>query len=68
MDVNHSEYYSNNHEMIELKNFNFKYGKNQVLSIDGVKIPKNEIIAVIGKNGAGKSTFANCLCGLQKVL
>ena len=34
LDVNHSEYYSNNHEMIELKNFNFKYGKNQVLSID----------------------------------
>lgn len=47
--VNHSEYYSNNHEMIELKNFNFKYGKNQVLNIDEVKIPKNEIIAVIGK-------------------
>ena len=64
--VNHSEYYSNNHEMIELKNFNFKYGKNQVLNIDEVKIPKNEIIAVIGKNGAGKSTFANCLCGLKK--
>ena len=38
--------------MIELKNFNFKYGKNQVLNIDEVKIPKNEIIAVIGKNGA----------------
>ena len=64
--VNHSEYYSNNHEMIELKNFNFNYGKNQVLNIDEVKIPKNEIIAVIGKNGAGKSTFANCLCGLKK--
>ena len=48
--VNHSEY----------------YGKNQVLNIDEVKIPKNEIIAVIGKNGAGKSTFANCLCGLKK--
>ena len=27
--VNHSEYYSNNHEMIELKNFNFKYGKTR---------------------------------------
>lgn len=64
--VKHREYYSNNHELIELKNFNFKYGKNQVLNIDEVKIPKNEIIAVIGKNGAGKSTFANCLCGLKK--
>lgn len=30
------------------------------------KVPKNEIIAIIGKNGAGKSTFANCLCGLKR--
>lgn len=36
------------------------------MDIDDVKIPKNEIIAIIGKNGAGKSTFANCLCGLKK--
>ena len=59
-------YYSNNPEFMELKNFNFKYGKTQVLNINDLKIPKNEIIAVIGKNGAGKSTFANCLCGLKK--
>ena len=24
------------------------------------------MIAVIGKNGAGKSTFSCCLCGLEK--
>ena len=36
------------------------------MDIDDVKIPKNEIIAIIGKNGAGKSTFAKCLCGLKK--
>ena len=59
-------YYSNNQKFMELKNFNFKYGKTQVLNINDLKIPKNEIIAVIGKNGAGKSTFANCLCGLKK--
>ena len=60
------QYYSGNPEFLELKNFNFKYGKTQVLNIDGVKLPKNEIIAVIGKNGAGKSTLANCLCGLKR--
>ena len=36
------------------------------MDIDNVRIPKNEIIAIIGKNGAGKSTFANCLCGLKR--
>jgi energy-coupling factor transport system ATP-binding protein len=66
LELKRNEYYSRNQEFLELKNFKFNYGKTQVLDIDGVKIPKNEIIAVIGKNGAGKSTFANCLCGLKK--
>jgi energy-coupling factor transport system ATP-binding protein len=66
LELKRKEYYSKNREFLELKNFRFSYGKNRVLDIDDVKIPKNEIIAVIGKNGAGKSTFANCLCGLKK--
>ena len=66
LDVKQKEYYSNNDEFLELKNFNFRYGKKQVLDIGNLKIPKNEIIAIIGKNGAGKSTFANCLCGLKR--
>ena len=66
LTANHKEYYSDNSELIEFRNFNFRYGKKQALNIDGIKIPKNEIIAVIGKNGAGKSTFANCLCGLKR--
>ncbi|WP_407422230.1 ABC transporter ATP-binding protein [Methanobrevibacter sp.] len=61
-----TDYYSNNNDFLELKNFNFKYKKVPVLDINDVKIPKNEIIAIIGKNGAGKSTFANCLCGLKR--
>ncbi len=61
-----TDYYSNNNDFLELKNFNFKYKKVPALDINNVKIPKNEIIAIIGKNGAGKSTFANCLCGLKR--
>jgi len=66
IELKRKEYYSDNREFLELKNFKFNYGKTQVLDIDNVKIPKNEIIAIIGKNGAGKSTFANCLCGLKR--
>lgn len=65
LELKRKEYYSKDQKFLELKNFKFKYGKTQVLDIDDVKIPKNEIIAIIGKNGAGKSTFANCLCGLK---
>ena len=66
IELKRKEYYSNDQEFLELKNFKFNYGKKQVLDIGNVRIPKNEIIAIIGKNGAGKSTFANCLCGLKK--
>lgn len=66
LKIKQNEYYSKNNEFLEFRNFNFKYGKKHVLDIDQVKIPKNEIIAIIGKNGAGKSTFANCLCGLKR--
>nr|WP_296862734.1 energy-coupling factor ABC transporter ATP-binding protein [uncultured Methanobrevibacter sp.] len=66
LELKRKEYYSNNQEFLELKNFKFNYGKTRILDIDNVKIPKNEIIAIIGKNGAGKSTFANCLCGLKR--
>lgn len=36
------------------------------LFIDGLEIPKASVIAIIGRNGAGKSTFVRCLCGLEK--
>lgn len=67
LTANCKDYYSNNQEFIELKNFKYNYGKTQVLNINDLKIPKNEIIAIIGKNGARKSTFANCLCGLKRL-
>ncbi|RAV05542.1 ABC transporter ATP-binding protein [Paenibacillus sp. YN15] len=36
------------------------------LEIDRLQVPEGGIIAVIGHNGAGKSTFARCLCGLER--
>jgi energy-coupling factor transport system ATP-binding protein len=52
---------------ITLSNFRFAYKHGpQVLNIPDLVLPKGGIIAVIGRNGAGKSTFARCLCGLEK--
>ena len=53
-------------EAIELHDFRFSYEKEMVLNIDSLKLPSGSIIAVIGSNGAGKSTFSRCLCGLEK--
>lgn len=54
-------------DTLELRNFCFSYdGKKQALDIKSLVLPRNGIIAVIGSNGAGKSTFSKCLCGLEK--
>jgi energy-coupling factor transporter ATP-binding protein EcfA2 len=52
---------------ITFTNFYFSYekGKDNV-SIEELSLPENETIAIIGHNGAGKSTFSRCICGLEK--
>lgn len=51
----------------ECVNFHFDYSnQKKALLISKLLLPINSIIAVIGHNGAGKSTFARCLCGLEK--
>ncbi len=41
-------------------------GRKPVLAVHSLALKLGEIVAVIGHNGAGKSTFAHCLCGLRK--
>lgn len=38
----------------------------RTLSIPELALPNVSVIALTGKNGAGKSTFLRCLCGLEK--
>jgi len=40
------------------------YGSTRVLDIDRLALPKHSIVALIGDNGSGKSTFAQALAGL----
>ncbi len=58
---------SQSEKTIILKNFTFSYNKRQyVFDIPWMEFPAGEIIAVVGSNGEGKSTFLDCLCGLKK--
>lgn len=38
----------------------------RTLSIPELSLPKASVIALTGKNVAGKSIFLRCLCGLEK--
>ena len=55
-------------ERMLLNDFNFKYRRSEVqsLSINELTLPEKAVIAVIGHNGAGKSTFIRNFCGLEK--
>ena len=55
-----------NEQKIILSDFRFAYDKHLALRIDRLEIPKVSIVGVVGNNGAGKTTFARCLCGLEK--
>lgn len=53
-------------EQIVLQDFTVSYEKTQALHIPHAAFSAGQVIAVIGKNGAGKSTFISALCGLLK--
>jgi ABC-2 type transport system ATP-binding protein len=50
--------------MISVKNLNQSFGKKIVLDDVNIEIEPFEICALVGRNGAGKSTFINSLLGL----
>ena len=51
---------------LALHNFRFAYkNEPETLHIMDCEIPTNRIVGIIGNNGAGKSTFSRCFCGLE---
>ncbi|KRM90634.1 amino acid ABC transporter ATP-binding protein [Liquorilactobacillus cacaonum] len=52
--------------LIEIKNLEKSFGKNQVLKNINEVVEKGQVICVIGPSGSGKSTFLRCLNVLEK--
>ena len=50
--------------MIEIFDLQKVYGKNVALSIDKLKIDKNEFLGLVGNNGAGKTTMLSLILDL----
>lgn len=52
--------------MIQAHNLSKSYGKNTVLNISDLDIPKGQSFGLVGNNGAGKTTFFSLLLDLIK--
>ncbi|MCH1983144.1 ABC transporter ATP-binding protein [Ruminococcus sp. OA3] len=51
---------------LEIRNVTLRYQKRKIVERIWLQAARGEIIAVVGQNGAGKSTFSRALCGLHK--
>ncbi len=54
------------HLTVENLFYRFKKEKDDFLRVQNLKMEFGKVIALTGKNGQGKSTFAQCLTGLLK--
>ncbi len=52
--------------VIKVNNLTKYYGKLRALDNVELEIPQGRIIGLLGKNGAGKSTFMRCILGFLK--
>ncbi|TGB01088.1 ATP-binding cassette domain-containing protein [Halobacillus salinus] len=52
--------------MINFENVSLQYGKNAALSNVSVQLPEEGICGVLGRNGAGKTSFLSLLCAYRR--
>jgi branched-chain amino acid transport system ATP-binding protein len=50
--------------LLEVKGLNSYYGDSHILFDVGLRVAKNEVVALLGRNGAGKSTTLKSLMGV----
>jgi len=53
--------------MVEIKNLNKWFGKNQILKNINLNINKGEVVVILGPSGSGKSTLLRCINRLEPV-
>ena len=51
-------------KLLEIKSLKSWYGESQALFDINLQIEKGEIVALLGRNGMGKSTTINSICGM----
>jgi ABC-2 type transport system ATP-binding protein len=61
---------SSNGMVLAVDGLSVRYGRTMAMALDAVSLglPKGSVYALLGRNGAGKSSLVRCLLGLQKPL
>ena len=49
--------------LLEVSQLNVKYNNNHILKNLNINVEKNKVVAIIGKNGSGKTSFLNTTIG-----
>jgi branched-chain amino acid transport system ATP-binding protein len=52
--------------MLEVKDLDLYYGDAQALDRVSLSVPRGEIVAIVGANGAGKSSLIRSIAGIEK--
>jgi len=52
--------------MLSVENLDLYYGDAQALADVTLEVPKGAIVAIIGANGAGKSSLIRTIAGIEK--
>ncbi|MGH8739850.1 MAG: ABC transporter ATP-binding protein [Burkholderiales bacterium] len=52
--------------MLEIRNLDLYYGDAQALDGVSLDVPQGEIVAIVGANGAGKSSLIRSIAGIEK--
>jgi len=52
--------------MLSVQNLDLFYGDAQALDGVSLEVPKGEIVAIVGANGAGKSSLIRTIAGIEK--
>ena len=51
--------------MLSIRNLDLYYGDAQALSDVSLEVAEGEIVAIVGANGAGKSSLIRCIAGIE---
>ena len=52
--------------ILEVKNLSYSFGNNPILKDINIHVNENEMIAIVGSSGVGKSTLFNLIAGVLK--